>query len=131
MPQGHKNPTISFRPDAWQKALIEERAALSGHKKGDFIARSCIYSNIVVVGNKENIQRIITELQEMQNVMKDIAGQLESGNSHFTEESFEEMKQKYLALVMTVVEIIKGAEYLFDHQGCTPPQRERPQQRDA
>lgn len=113
MPQDHKNPTISFRPDAWQKALIEERAALSGHKKSDFIARSCIYSNIVVVGNKENIQRIITELQEMQNVMKDIAGQLESGNSHFTE-SFEEMRQKYLVLVMTVVEIIKGAEYLFE-----------------
>lgn len=114
MPRDHKNPTISFRPDAWQKALIEERAALSGHKKSDFIARSCIYSNIVVVGNKENIQRIITELQEMQNVMKDIAGQLESGNFHFTEEAFEEMKRKYLALVMTVLEIIKGAEYLFE-----------------
>ena len=66
MPGKHKNPTISFRAGDWQKALIEERAALSGHSKRDFIARSCIYSNIVVVGKQENIKRIVDALQEMQ-----------------------------------------------------------------
>ena len=55
----HKNQTIAFRPSDWQRALIEERAAMSGHHKKDFIARSCIYSNIVVVGSQVNIKRII------------------------------------------------------------------------
>jgi uncharacterized protein (DUF1778 family) len=72
MPGKHKNPTIAFRPSDWQRSLIEERAALSGHQKKDFIARSCIYSNIVVVGNKENIKRIVDSVQEMQYVMKEI-----------------------------------------------------------
>ena len=34
--------------------------------------------NIVVVGKKENIQRIVDSLQEMQGVMKEIAGQIRS-----------------------------------------------------
>lgn len=53
----HKCHTIAFRPSDWQRSLIEERAALSGHLKKDFIAQSCIYSNIVVVGKKENVKR--------------------------------------------------------------------------
>lgn len=116
MPGKHKNPTISFRTSAWQRILIEERAALSGHTKNDFIARSCIYSNIVVVGNQENIERIITKIEEMQNAMKDIARRLESGNFSFSEEVLEEMKQDYLAFVITVVEILEGASYLFEKQ---------------
>ena len=56
MPGIHKDSTMAFRPSAWQKAMIEQRAALSGLNKKDFIARSCIYSNIVVVGKRENIQ---------------------------------------------------------------------------
>lgn len=59
MPGKHKEPTIAFRPSAWARAIIEQRAALSGIYKKDFITRSCVYSNIVVVGKKENIQRIV------------------------------------------------------------------------
>lgn len=65
----HKNATISFHPSDWQRALIEERAALSGHHKKDFIAQNYIYSNIVVVGKQENIKRIVDSLQEMQYVI--------------------------------------------------------------
>lgn len=99
MPGQHKgHPTIAFRPSAWQKAIIGERTALSGMHKKDFIARSCVYSHIVVVGKKENIQRIVDELQEMQNVMLDIAGLIMSGEFPLSEESFQEMKERYLAL---------------------------------
>ncbi len=73
MPGKHKEPTISFRPSAWERAVIEQRASLSGMYKKDFIARSCVYSNIVVVGKEENIQQIVDALQEMQIVMKEIA----------------------------------------------------------
>lgn len=114
MPGKHKNATISFRPSDWQRALIEERAALSGYHKKDFIARSCIYSNIVVVGKQENIKRIVDSLQEMQYVMKEIAGQLESGDFSLSDDSYQELRQDYLALVVTMVDIINGAAYLFD-----------------
>jgi len=114
MGREHKEPTISFRPSAWERAIIEQRAALSGMYKKDFIARSCVYSNIVVVGKKENIQRIVNALQEMQSVMKEIAGQIKSGNFTLTDENYEELKKDYLTLVITIVDIVDGAAYLFD-----------------
>lgn len=40
MPGIHKNNTISFRPSEWERINIEERAALSGMTKKDFIAHS-------------------------------------------------------------------------------------------
>ena len=82
--------------------------------KKNFIARSCVYSNIVVVGKKENIQRIVNALQEMQSIMKEIAGQIASGNFTLTDENYEELKKDYLALVITIVDIVDGVAYLFD-----------------
>ena len=56
MPGQHSNPTIAFRPTQWERSMIEERVKASGLYKKDFIARSCIYSNIVVVGTKQRVQ---------------------------------------------------------------------------
>ena len=116
MPGKHKDPTISFRPSARARALIEQRAALCGIYKKDYITRSCVYSNIVVVGKKENIQRIVDALQEMQMVMKEIAGQIQSGDFSLSEQSYQELKEDYLALVITVVDIVDGAAYLFEKE---------------
>jgi hypothetical protein len=116
MPGKHKEPTIAFRPSAWARAIIEQRAALSGIYKKDFITRSCVYSNIVVVGKKENIQRIVESLQEMQMVMREIAGQVRSSDFSLSEESYQELKRDYLALVVTVADIVDGAAYLFDRE---------------
>ena len=123
MPGKHKNGTIAFRPTEGQKSLIEERAALSGLHKKDFMARSCIYSNIVVVGTKENIGRIVDSIQEMQCVMKEIASQLQSGDFLLSEDGYQELKRDYLALVITVVDILNGAAYLFDKVPDTNNQR--------
>ena len=114
MPGKHKNPTIAFRPSGWQRALIEERAAMSGHYKKDFIARSCIYSNIVVVGNQVNIKRIVDALQEMQCTMKEIVRQLQSGDFSLSGDAYKEMKEDFLAMAITAVDIVNGAAYLFD-----------------
>lgn len=122
MPGIHKEPTIAFRPSAWARAIIEQRAALSGIYKKDFITRSCVYSNIVVVGKKENIQRIVDALQEMQAVMKEIAGQIQSGDFSLTDESYQELKRDYMALVVTIVDIAEGAAYLFEKE---PPTNQR------
>ncbi len=116
MPGKHKDSTIAFRPSKWAKALIEQRATLSGLYKKDFITRSCIYSKIVVVGKKENIQRIVDALQEMQIVMKEIVSQIQSGGFSLSEESYQELKEDYLSLVITIVDIVDGAAYLFDKE---------------
>ena len=122
MPGKHKEPTISFRASKWQKALIEERAGMSGHSKKDFIIRSCIYSNIVVVGNQVNIKRIVDALQEMQCTMKEIVRELQSGDFSLSEDAYKEMKEDYLAMAVTVVDIVNGAAYLFDKSPDTDNQ---------
>lgn len=122
MPGKHKDTTIAFRPSAWARAIIEQRARLSGIYKKDFITRSCVYSNIVVVGKKENIQRIVDSLQEMQIVMREIAGQIQSGGFSLSTESYQALKDDYLSLVVTVVDIVDGAAYLFEKE---PPSDQR------
>ena len=114
MPGKHNNPTISFRPSSWERALIEERADDSGMYKKDFITRSCIYSNIVVVGKKEYVQHIVDELRETQLVIKEVAEQIQSGNFSLSDESYRELKEDYLAFAITMVDILNGAAYLFD-----------------
>lgn len=119
MPGIHKNPTIAFRVDDWQRALIEERVKQSGMLKKDFIARSCIYSNIVVVGKKENIQRIVDYVKEMTEVFEDIVKQLNSGDFSCSNKAYEELHNDILAVAITVVDILNGASYLFDKEPLT------------
>lgn len=115
MPSNHRgHPTIAFRPSTWARAIIEQRAALSGLHKKDFITRSCVYSNIVVVGKKENIERIIYALHEMRVVMNEIAEQIKFGDFTLYDESYKELKEDYLAFVITAVDILDGAAYLFE-----------------
>ena len=117
MPSHHKgHPTIAFRPSEWARALIDQRAALSGLYKKDFITRSCVYSNIVIVGKEENIQRIVDAVQELRTVMIEIAGQIQSGDFILSDERYEELKQDYLALAITLVDILDGAAYLFEKE---------------
>ena len=114
MPGKHNNPTIAFRPSSWQRALIEERADASGMYKKEFITRSRIYSNIVVVGKREYVQHIVDELRETQIVIKEIAEQIQSGNFSLSDESYRGLKEDYLAFAITMVDILNGAAYLFD-----------------
>ncbi len=116
MPGKHKYPTISFRPNAWERAVIEQRAALSGMHKKDFIAQSCMYAGITLEGHQENVQRIIDAVHDMQTEIRGIAGQIQSGNFTLQDESWKEMKEDYLALTVTLVDIIDGAAYLFEKE---------------
>lgn len=47
-------------------------------------------------------------------VMRDIAGQIQSGGLSLSGESYQELKRDFLALVVTIVDIMDGAAYLFD-----------------
>ena len=82
--------------------------------KNDFICRSCVNGKIVVVGKKETVQLIVDELQDMKNTLEEIAGQLLAGKMVLSKEEFSEMEKEYLALIITVVEIVNGAAYLFE-----------------
>ena len=95
---------------------------MSGHYKKDFIIRSCIYSNIVVVGNQANIKRIVDALQEMQCTMKEIVRQLQSDDFSLSGDAYKEMKEDFLAMAITAVDIVNGAAYLFDKRPDTDNQ---------
>lgn len=116
MSNEHKNKTMSFRPDEWERILIEERAALSGMLKKDFITRSCIYSNICVVGSKENIKKIVDAVYEMKYTMVEISGSIATGDFPLSEDVFTEMVMRYCAACNMIVEILDGAAYLFDKE---------------
>lgn len=117
MPGVHKNNTISFRPSEFERILIEERAALSGMPKKDFIARSCIYSNICVVGSPKNIQRIVDSVEEMRFSVQETASRLTAGGFLLKDETLREMGLRYCAMCMGIVEILDGASYLFGNKG--------------
>lgn len=57
MPGKHKNkPTIAFQSSDWVRALIDQRAALSGIYKKDFITRSA-YIQILSLSGQKRIYR--------------------------------------------------------------------------
>lgn len=55
-------------------------------------------------------------MQEMQIMLKEVVGQLQSGNFSLSRESYEEMKADFLATAITLVDILDGAAYLFDKE---------------
>ena len=120
MPGKHRNPTIAFRPSRWARALIEARAKLSGLYKKDFLTRCCVYSNIVVTGTSENIQRIVDSLQDTQATLKVMADDLRSGEFYLSKGNYDELREDLLALTVTMIDIIDGAAYLFNK---SPPER--------
>ncbi len=80
---------------------------------GRVYAKETKASNLV--GKQENIKRFVDSLQEMQQyVMREIAGQLKSGDFSLSGDSYQELRRDYLALVVTVVDVINVAAYLFD-----------------
>lgn len=72
----HKYPTISFRISSREWEEIEAKIFASGMKKKDYFVRSCIYNRVCVVGKKETVYQIVEKLQEMQNHMVELAGQI-------------------------------------------------------
>ena len=100
----------------WQNELIKMGYSPTYLKtiNNQLSARSCSYSNIVVVGTKQRVQYLVEELRETQIVMKEITEQILSGDFSMSGESYKELKEDYLAFMITMVDILNGAAYLFD-----------------
>ena len=126
MPGIHKNKTVAFRPSKCERIMIEEKAALSGLTKKDFIARSCINSRICVVGSSENIKYILDAVREMRYSLIEIGERISSekpaegggnaGELPLSNDSFAEMSLRYAILCSIIVDILDGSAYLFDKE---------------
>lgn len=112
----HNTTTIAFRVNSYEKASIEERIKASGMRKRDYIVRSCIYNRVCVVGKKENIEVLRSELQEMQTVLEEVAKDLKAEKSAISKEGIESMIERYLAFLDAALWMMKGSSYLWEEK---------------
>ena len=113
----HKYPTISFRISPREREEIEAKIFASGMKKKDYFVRSCIYNRVCVVGKKETVYQIVEKLQERQNRMVELAGQIKKETPEVTTEEIRELQTSYEDMLKAILWMLDGAKYLW--QGNT------------
>ena len=109
----HKYPTISFRISPREREEIEAKIFASGMKKKDYFVRSCIYNRVCVVGKKETVYQIVEKLQEMQNRMVGLAGQIKKETPEVTTEEIRELQTSYEDMLKAILWMLDGAKYLW------------------
>ena len=120
----HKYPTISFRISPREREEIEAKIFASGMKKKDYFVRSCIYNRVCVVGKKETVYQIVEKLQEMQNRMEELAGQIKGGKPEVATEEIKELQTSYEDMLKAILWMLDGAKYLW--QGNTNGEENSP-----
>lgn len=85
-------------------------------KKQDYIVRSCIYNHVCVVGKKENIKILRSEMREMNLVLEDVARDLKSEKPVISEEGLDSMTERYLAFLDAALWMMKGSSYLWEEK---------------
>lgn len=120
----HKYPTISFRISAREREEIEAKIFVSGMQKKDYFVRSCIYNRVCVVGKEETVYQIVEKLQEMQNRMEELAGQIKSEKPEVTAEEIRELQEAYEDMLKAILWMLNGAKYLW--QGGADSAEESP-----
>ncbi len=109
----HKYPTISFRISPREREEIEAKIFASGMKKKDYFVRSCIYNRVCVVGKKETVYQIVEKLQEMQNNMEELVGQIKGEKPEVTTEEIRELQTSYEDMLKAILWMLDGAKYLW------------------
>ena len=120
----HKYPTISFRISPREREEIEAKIFASGMKKKDYFVRSCIYNRVCVVGKKETVYQIVEKLQEMQNRMEELAGQVKGEKPEVATEEIKELQTSYEDMLKAILWMLDGAKYLW--QGSTNGEEKSP-----
>lgn len=113
MKDQHKNPTISFRISAKEKAELEVRILASGMRKQDNIVRACMYSRVCVVGKKETIYVLVEHVQDMQRSVEGIATKLETNQLEMTTTELSELQIAYMNMLKAILWLLDGAKYLW------------------
>ena len=109
----HKYPTISFRISPREREEIEAKIFASGMKKKDYFVRSCIYNRVCVAGKKETVYQIVEKLQEMQNRMEELAGQIKGEKPEVATEEIKELQTSYEDMLKAILWMLDGAKYLW------------------
>ena len=120
----HKYPTISFRISPREREEIEAKIFASGMKKKDYFVRSCIYNRVCVVGKKETVYQIVEKLQEMQNRMEELAGQIKGEKPEVTTKEIRELQTTYEDMLKAILWVLDGSKYLW--QGSTNGEEKSP-----
>ena len=120
----HKYPTSSFRISPREREEIEAKIFASGMKKKDYFVRSCIYNHVCVVGKKETVYQIVEKLQEMQNRMEELAGQIKGEKPEVTTKEVRELQTSYEDMLKAILWMLDGAKYLW--QGNTSGEEKSP-----
>lgn len=110
----HNKGTISFRVSNYERQQIEQKVKLSGIAKQDYIARSCIYNRVCVVGKKETVELIRKELQLMYAVLGDIREDLKNEVGNISMEGLQEIREEYQALLEALLWLLEGSRYLWE-----------------
>ncbi len=113
MSSTHKYPTISFRISPREREEIEAKIFASGMKKKDYFVRSCIFNRVCVVGKKETVYQIVEKLQEMQNRMEELAGQIKGEKPEVATEEIKELQTSYEDMLKAILWMLDGAKYLW------------------
>lgn len=143
MSNKHKNPTISFRINEYERQEIEARILASGMLKKDYFVRSCIYNRICVVGKKKTIYPLVEKLQEIYIGLSDIYNGLtdEIVNTNTTSnlsnietdkteayfhntditdsnlsqnDNFLSIRHQYISMLKAIIDLLDGAKYLWE-----------------
>jgi len=87
--------TIAFRMSDGERHELENRIALSGLQKQDYLIRSVLHQKIVVIGNQIQFEKLNTQLDEIVTELRRIE---QAGAVH----------DDLLAPIRTAAEIING-----------------------
>lgn len=110
----HNKTTISFRVTPYEQHIINERVKASGMKKQDYIVRSCIYNHVCVVGKRENLEILRSEVREMYNVLEEVSRDIKKDSRELSGQGLEDMTERFLAFVDAMLWMLEGANYLWE-----------------
>ena len=66
-----------------------------------------------MVGKKETVYQIVEKLQEMQNRMVGLAGQIKKETPEVTTEEIRELQTSYEDMLKAILWMLDGAKYLW------------------
>ena len=71
-------------------------------------------NDIYIVGKKETIEIIRSEMREMSLVLEDVAKDLKSEKPVISEPALDSMTERYLAFLEAALWMLKGSSYLWE-----------------
>lgn len=105
-----RNKVVAFRVTPQEYRNIEARIAVSGLKKNKYYIDSCLYGRIVVVGSRQNVDRLIDSINEMKLMLKILGEEIKEGEYVNTLDKIDKVKDEYCSLLNSLLELINEAD---------------------